>query len=88
MHIVTFWGIDDAQWTGLAPEWFSAIANLDTCTGYIFGEVQPNPLNNPSGNASMGRGAIMIFGWLSREEHDRDVAKPRVHESYDVEHST
>jgi len=26
----------------------------------------------------------MISGWLSREEHNRDVAKPRVHESYEA----
>ena len=26
----------------------------------------------------------MISGWLNREEHNRDVAKPCVHESYEA----
>lgn len=84
VHIVTFWGIDPDAWTALAPAWFSAIANSTACTGYIFGEVQPNPISDVSGNAALGCGAIAISGWLSREEHDRDVAKAVVSETYEA----
>ncbi|KAF1999520.1 hypothetical protein P154DRAFT_436980, partial [Amniculicola lignicola CBS 123094] len=84
VHIVTFWGIDDDKWTKLAPEWFSAIANSDACTGYIFGEVQPNPLSDVSGNAALGRGAIMTYGWLSREQQNRDIVMAAVTESYEA----
>lgn len=82
VHIVTFWGIDEDKFIKLAPEWFTSIAKSDACTGYIWGEVQPNPLADPSGNAGLGKAGIMISGWTSREEHDRDVKKPRVVDSY------
>jgi quinol monooxygenase YgiN len=80
--VAVFWGIDDEKFDELAPEFFTAISKSDACLGYIWGEIQPPFLSDASGNGALGRGGIMISGWRSREEHDRDVQKPRVVEAY------
>ena len=41
-------------------------------------------LSDKSGDAALGKSEIMIGGWKSREEHDRDVVKSRVVEAYKV----
>ena len=80
-NVVLFWGIDEDKFAKLAPEFFTSIAKSDSCIGYIWGEVQPPALSDKSGNLKLGRCGIMISGWRSREEHDRDVNKPRVLEA-------
>ena len=81
-NIVLFYGIDEDRFAELAPEFFTAIAKSDACLGYIWGEFQkPFPADS-SHHMKLGKGGIMISGWKSREEHDRDVAKPRVIEAY------
>ena len=81
-NVVFFWGIDEDKFEKLAPEFFTAIAKSDACLGYVWGEIQPPVLSDKSGNAALGRGGVMISGWKSREEHNQDVAKPRVVEAY------
>ena len=76
-NVVVFWGIDEDKFSKLAPEFFTSIAKSDSCIGYIWGEVQPPALSDKSRNLELGRCGIMISGWRSKEEHDRDVAKPR-----------
>ena len=56
----------------------------DACLGYTWGEVQLLVLSDKSGDAALGKSEIMISGWKSREEYDRDVAKSRVVEAYKV----
>jgi hypothetical protein len=79
---VFFYGIDEDKFAELAPEFFTAIVKSDACLGYIWGEFQKPFLADPSHHMELGKGGIMISGWKSREEHDRDVAKPRVTEAY------
>ena len=81
-NVVFFYGIDEDEFAKLAPEFFTAIAKSDSCLGYIWGEVEPTVLSDTSKNLDLGKCGIMISGWRSREEHDRDVAKPRVTEAY------
>jgi hypothetical protein len=81
-NVVFFYGINEDKFAELAPEFFSAIANSDSCIGYIWGEFQPPFLSDASRNMKMGKGGIMISGWRSREEHDRDVNKERVVKAY------
>ena len=83
-NVVFFWGIEQEKFAKVSPEFFSAIANSDACLGYIWGEVLPPVLADPQGKMKLGSGigGVMISGWRSREEHDRDVAKPRVMEAY------
>lgn len=82
--VVFFWGIEQEKFGKVAPEFFSSIANSDGCLGYIWGEVLPPVLADPLGKMKLGSGVggVMISGWRSLEEHDRDVAKPRVKEAY------
>jgi hypothetical protein len=86
VHIVLFWGIKDDAWTKLAPEWFASIATSDSCNGYIWGEVAHPVLADPRGNSKLGSGrhGVMISGWRSRDQHDRDVNKKRVVEAYEA----
>ena len=81
-NVVFFYGIDEDKFVPLASEFFTAIAKSDACLGYIWGEIQEPVLSDKSGNAALGKGGVMISGWRSREEHDRDVAKPRVMDAY------
>lgn len=81
-NVVFFYGIDDAKFAQHAPEFFTAIEKSDACVGYIWGEIQPPARADTSGNMALGKGGVMISGWRSKEEHDRDVAKPRVVEAY------
>jgi len=39
--VVFFYGIDEDKFEKLAPEYFTAVANSDSCLGYIWGEIQP-----------------------------------------------
>jgi hypothetical protein len=82
VHVVFYFGIDDDKFAELAPEWFTAIEKSDSCVGYIWGEIQPPAREDSSGNMVLGKGGVMISGWRSKEEHDRDVNKPRVVEAY------
>jgi hypothetical protein len=77
-NVVFFYGINEDKFAELAPEFFNAIAHSDSCIGYIWGEFQPPFLADASKNMEMGKGGVMISGWRSREEHDRDVYKERV----------
>ena len=81
-NVVFFWGIDEEKFAKLAPEFFTSIAKSDACVGYIWGEVQPPALSDKSHHLDLGKGGIMISGWRSREDHDRDVNKPRVVQAY------
>jgi hypothetical protein len=81
-NVVFSYGIDEGPFSELAPEFFTVIAQSDVCLGHIWGEIEPPVLADASGNAALGKGGIMISGWCSREEHDRDVAKSRVTEAY------
>ena len=81
-NVVLFYGIDEDKFAELSPEFFTAIAKSDSCLGYIWGEVETPALSDRSGNLQLGKCGIMISGWSSREEHDRDVAKSRVTEAY------
>ena len=81
-NVVLFYGIDEDKFANLGPEFFTSIARSDSCIGYIWGEVQPPALSDKSGNLELGKCGIMISGWRSREEHDRDVAKQRVVDAY------
>ena len=81
-NVVFFYGIDEDKFAELAPEFFAAISNSDACVGYIWGEFQPPYLSDASRNMEMGKGGIMISGWRSKEEHDRDVGKERVRKAY------
>ena len=81
-NVVTFWGIDDEKFARLGPEFFTAIARSDACLGYIWGIVEPPATWETSGNLALGKAGIMISGWRSREEHDRDVGKQRVTDAY------
>jgi hypothetical protein len=81
-NVVFFWGIDEDKFAELAPEFFTAIAKSDSCVGYIWGELRPPHLADPSGNGALGVGGVMISGWTSKEEHARDVAKQRVVDAY------
>ncbi|KAL7917316.1 hypothetical protein ACQKWADRAFT_325931 [Trichoderma austrokoningii] len=75
-----FWGIDEDKWTDAAPELFAAIAKSDGCTGYIWGEVDTPILADFDGNASLGSGkcGVLISGWRSKDQHDRDTKSGRV----------
>ena len=77
-HCVFFYGIDESRFSALAPEFFTAINNSDSCTGYIWGEFQPPFLADGSGNGKLGRGGVMIIGWRSGEECERDWNMERV----------
>ena len=81
-NIVLFYGIDEDKFAELSPEFFTAIAKSDACIGYIWGEVEAPALADKSANLTLGKCGIMISGWRSREEHYREVAKPRVTEAY------
>ncbi|KAL7914008.1 hypothetical protein GGI35DRAFT_490363 [Trichoderma velutinum] len=81
-NVVFFWGIDEDAFRAKQDEFFTAIEKSDACLGYIWGEIQPPVLSDKRGYAALGKGGVMISGWKSREEHDRDVAKPRVVEAY------
>ncbi|KAL6892016.1 hypothetical protein GGI43DRAFT_413965 [Trichoderma evansii] len=81
-NVVFFWGIDEETFRSKQDEFFTAIEQSDACLGYIWGEIQQPVLSDKSGYAALGKGGVMISGWKSREEHDRDVAKPRVMEAY------
>lgn len=81
-NVVFFWGIDEDAFRSKQDEFFTAIEQSDACVGYIWGEIQQPVLSDKRGYAALGRGGVMISGWKSREEHDRDVAKPRVMEAY------
>lgn len=83
-NVVFFWGIDREKFAKVSPEFFTAIASSDACLGYIWGEVLKPVLADPEGKTSLGSdiSGVMISGWRSREEHDRDVQKPRVVEAY------
>jgi hypothetical protein len=75
-----FWGIKEDKWTELSPELFAAIANSDSSTGYIWGEIDKPILSDPSGFASLGSGrcGILATGWRSKTQHDHDTNLPRV----------
>lgn len=79
-----FWGIKEDEWTKLAPEFFASIAKADACTGYIWGEVDKPVLSDPSGYSELGskKGGVMISGWRSKDQHDRDIATPRIAHAY------
>jgi hypothetical protein len=81
-NVAFFWGIQPAEFAELSPEFFSAIANSDGCLGYIWGEVFPPFLADPLGKMKLGGGGVLISGWRSKEEQDRDLAKPRVVKAY------
>ena len=81
-NVVLFYGIDEDKFAELYPDFFTSIAKSDSCVGYIWGEIQPPAIADNSGNLHLGKCGIMISGWTSREEHDRDVAKPRVTKAY------
>ncbi|KAL7893071.1 hypothetical protein HDV63DRAFT_392966 [Trichoderma sp. SZMC 28014] len=81
-NVVFFWGIDEDAFRSKQDEFFTAIEQSDSCVGYIWGEIQQPVLSDKNGYAALGKGGVMISGWKSREEHDRDVAKPRVTEAY------
>lgn len=83
-HVVFFWGIKPAEFASLSPEFFSAIANSDGCLGYIWGEVLLPVLADPLDKMKLGDGGVLISGWRSKEEQDRDLAKPRVTAAYDA----
>ena len=61
-----------------------AIEKSDACLGYAWDEAQLQVLSGKSGDVALGKSEIMISGWKSQEEHDRDVAKSRVVEAYKV----
>ena len=79
-----FWGIKEDQWTKLAPEFFASIAKADASTGYIWGEVDKPVLSDPSGYSDLGskKGGVMISGWRSKDQHDRDIATTRIANAY------
>lgn len=81
-NVVFFWGIDEDAFRSKQDEFFTAIEQSDSCVGYIWGEIQQPVLSDKRGYAALGKGGVMISGWKSREEHDRDVAKTRVMEAY------
>lgn len=86
-NVVFFWGIDEEKFSQFAPEFFTAISKSDACLGYIWGEVQSS-MSDKSGHFALGKGGVMISGWKSREEHDRDVNKPRVMAAYQAVSAT
>jgi hypothetical protein len=65
-----------------APEFFTAIEKSDSCVGYLWGEIQEPFRADPDGNMKLGKGGVMISGWRSKGEHDRDVNKERVVNAY------
>lgn len=77
-QVVFIYGINESSFAQKAPEYFTAVANSDSCVGYIWGEIEQPILSNKSGNASLGRSGIMISGWKSREQYRHDVAQKRV----------
>ena len=81
-NVVFFYGIDDALFAKYAPEFFTAIEKSDSCLVYIWGEIQPPARADPDNNLSLGKGGVMISGWRSKAEHDRDVNKDRVLKAY------
>jgi quinol monooxygenase YgiN len=81
-NVVFFWGIEEDAFRAKQDEFCTAIELSDGCLGYIWGEIQNPVISDKSGYAALGKGGVMISGWKSREEHDRDVAKPRVTEAY------
>jgi hypothetical protein len=81
-NVVFFYGIDEDKFAHLAPEFFTAIEKSDSCVGYIWGEIQPPAREDSSKHMALGKGGVMISGWRSREEHDRDVQKDRVVHAY------
>jgi quinol monooxygenase YgiN len=81
-NVVFFYGIDEDMFAELAPEFFTAIEKSDSCLGYIWGEIEWPAREDSSGHEKLGKGGVMISGWRSKEEHDRDVQKPRVTEAY------
>ena len=83
-NVVFFYGIDEDKFAQFAPEFFTAISKSDSCLGYIWGEFQAPFLSDASKNMELGKSGIMISGWRSREEHDRDVSKDRVVKAYEA----
>ena len=81
-NVVFFFGIDEDKFAELAPEFFTSIEKSDACLGYIWGEIQLPARNDSSKHMELGKGGVMISGWKSREEHDRDVQKTRVMDAY------
>ena len=81
-NVVFFWGIDEVAFRAKQDEFFTAIEQSDGCIDYIWGEIQDPVISDTSGYAAFRKGGVMISGWKSREEHDRDVAKPRVTNAY------
>ncbi|KAL9468291.1 hypothetical protein ACSS6W_009985 [Trichoderma asperelloides] len=81
-NVVFFWRIDEDAFRSKQDEFFTAIEQSDSCVGYIWGEIQQPVLSDKRGYVALGKGGVMISGWKSREEHDRDVAKTRVMEAY------
>lgn len=81
-QVLFVYGIDEDAFAQKAPEYFTAIANSDSCVGYIWGEIEPPILSNKTGNASLGRSGIMISGWKSREQYQHDIGQKRVVDAY------
>ncbi|KAK0763308.1 hypothetical protein N5P37_004295 [Trichoderma harzianum] len=84
--VTFFWGIDEEKWTDVAPEFFAAVAKSDSCTGYIWGEVDKPILADFNGYASLGSGkcGILITGWRSKAQHDRETKGQRVTKAWDA----
>ena len=74
-----FWGINEDEFTKLAPEFFASIARSDATTGYIWGEVEFPVLSDPTGLSKLGsKAGVLITGWRSKDQFTRDMGKPRV----------
>lgn len=84
--VVFFWGIEEDKWTEAAPELFAAIAKSDGCTGYIWGEIDKPILSDSNGYASLGSGkcGVLIVGWRSKDQHDRDIGRQRVTNAFEA----
>jgi hypothetical protein len=81
-QIVFFYGIEEDLFAQLAPQYFTAIAHSDSCLGYIWGEIEHPILSNKSGNASLGRSAVMVCGWKSREQYNHEIEQKAVVDAF------
>lgn len=81
-----FWGINEDLWPSLAPELFAAVTKSDACNGYIWGEIDKPVLSDPSGFSELGSGrcGVLVAGWRSKEQHDRDTNTVRVKNAWNA----